>query len=214
MQRACACCLDNTKKNGAPTANADPLASLSRASTVQLKQPEISAAEVIAPGEMRMLALVAHNHMKPAMKVFAEVHRNILRNFVLCGTETTMKVLRNIFKDDPDVQYGPAFTSGPLGGDAQCGAMMCLHQLGGMIFFQDPLTAHPHQPDIAALVRLASIDNIAFATNPVSATLLMLGLKGLLETNRKDLLPCFFTGSSSPAVTYHLEHAGRHLQSI
>merc|ERR1712187_943885 len=159
------------------------------------------------PNEMRMLALVAHNHMKPAMKAFAIAHRRILRNFRLCGTETTLKVLKAIFADDPYVQYGPAFTSGPLGGDAQCGTLLCLHQLGGMVFFQDPLSAHPHAADIAALVRLANIENIAFATNPTSATLLMMGLKRILESGERELMPSFFESCECPAVRRWQERA-------
>lgn len=153
-----------------------------------------------APREMRMLALVANNNMKKAMKAFVISHKKILRNFVLCGTETTLKVLRSVFADDTSVQYGPGFTSGPLGGDAQCGAMMRVQELGGMIFFQDPLTAHPHQADIASLLRLASIENIVVATNPATATVLMMGLKQLLLTGKRHLMPSFFQGSVSPAV--------------
>merc|ERR1711907_168014 len=69
------------------------------------------------PNEMRCLALVAHNHMKPAMRDFVISHKEILRKFRLTGTNTTMAMLREVFGDDPTVQYGPSFASGPLGGD-------------------------------------------------------------------------------------------------
>merc|ERR1711907_921346 len=66
------------------------------------------------PNEMRCLALVAHNHMKPAMRDFVISHKEILRKFRLTGTNTTMAMLREVFGDDPTVQYGPSFASGPL----------------------------------------------------------------------------------------------------
>jgi hypothetical protein len=43
------------------------------------------------PGEMRQLALVAHNHMKPAMKEFIETYSEVLKKFRVTGTNTTMR---------------------------------------------------------------------------------------------------------------------------
>ena len=47
--------------------------------------------------------------------------------------------------DNPKIEYGLTCTSGPLGGDAQVAALMCMEDLGALIFFTDPLSAHPHQ---------------------------------------------------------------------
>ena len=124
----------------------------------------------IRPDEMRCHALVAHNLMKPVMKMFIESHSEILKKFRLTGTNTTMTMCRNVFgEDNEDVSYGPTFTSGPLGGDAQLSALMCLEDLGGLIFFIDPLSAHPHQPDIDSLVRLANVHNVLLCPNPTTA---------------------------------------------
>ena len=38
----------------------------------------------------------------------------------------------------------------------QVGTQMVLQDLGGCIFFTDPLTAHPHAEDIATLLRMCS----------------------------------------------------------
>lgn len=92
------------------------------------------------PEEMRCLALVSHNHMKPAMKDFIQKNKNVLKKFRLTGTSTTMAMLREVYGDDPDVVYGPSCQSGPLGGDAELCAQMCLGELGGIIFFQDPVS--------------------------------------------------------------------------
>ena len=38
-----------------------------------------------------------------------------------------------------------------------------------MIFFRDPLSAHPHHADIEALGRLCDVYQVPFATNPTTA---------------------------------------------
>jgi len=69
-----------------------------------------------APTEMRQLALVAHNHMKPAMKQFIETYSEILKKFRITGTQTTMKMCKSMWgEDDPSIHYGLTCTSGPLG---------------------------------------------------------------------------------------------------
>ena len=71
------------------------------------------------PTEMRQLALVAHNHMKPAMKLFIETHAEILKKFRITGTNTTMSMCKTVFgEDDDSIVYGATCSSGPLGGDA------------------------------------------------------------------------------------------------
>ena len=58
---------------------------------------------------------------------------------------------------------------------------MVLEDLGGIIFFTDPLTAHPHAEDIATLLRMADINNVMHATNPITAVALIPVLRALSE---------------------------------
>merc|ERR1712178_210969 len=160
---------------------------------------------VFKPNDMRCLALVAHNHMKPAMLDFVKSHKEILKKFRLTGTNTTMTMLKEVFGDDPNVQYGPSFSSGPLGGDAELSALMSLQDLGGMVFFQDPLSAHPHQADIDSLNRLANVHNILTANNPSTAHALCFVLKCALEAGRLDKIPSFFCTLKSPGVKVYQE---------
>lgn len=158
-----------------------------------------------APTEMRQLALVAHNHMKPAMKQFIETYSEILKKFRITGTQTTMKMCKSMWgEDDPTINYGLTCTSGPLGGDAQIAALMCMEDLGGMIFFIDPLSAHPHQADIDSLLRLSNCGNIIVCTNPASATSMMHTLRAALtkrdNVSARGMIPSFFETLESPAV--------------
>ena len=98
---------------------------------------------VFGPEEMRCLALVSHNNMKDSMRQFVLANKNVLKKkFRLTGTNTTMTMLKEIFGADPEVVYGSACKSGPLGGDAQLVAMAVSGEVGGCIFFIDPMD-HP-----------------------------------------------------------------------
>jgi len=154
-----------------------------------------------APSDMRQLALVAHNHMKPAMKEFIQTYSEVLKKFRITGTQTTMRMCKTLWgEDNPDIEYGLTCTSGPLGGDAQIAALMCMEDLGALIFFVDPLSAHPHQADIDSLNRLSNCGNVIVCPNPTSAMSMMYTLKGALEGGSRGLIPSFFETLESPAV--------------
>ena len=63
----------------------------------------------------------------------------------------------------------------------QVGTQMVLQDLGGIIFFTDPLTAHPHAEDIATLLRMADMGNVLHATNPTTALALVPVLRAVAE---------------------------------
>mmetsp|Transcript_8944 Transcript_8944/g.17825 ORF Transcript_8944/g.17825 Transcript_8944/m.17825 type:complete len:361 (+) Transcript_8944:205-1287(+) len=187
---------------------------LSLADAVGTATDEVTApfTSTFAPGEMRQLALVAHNHMKPAMKQFIETYSEILKKFRITGTQTTMKMCKSMWgEDDPAIHYGLTCTSGPLGGDAQIAALMCMEDLGGIIFFVDPLSAHPHQADIDSLLRLANCGNVIVCPNPASASSMMHTLRcALLKGERaRGMIPSFFETLESPAVEEY-----KHAQAV
>jgi methylglyoxal synthase len=187
---------------------------LSLAEQVGTATDEVTApfTSKLAPNEMRQLALVAHNHMKPAMKQFIETYSEILKKFRITGTQTTMKMCKSMWgEDDPAIHYGLTCTSGPLGGDAQIAALMCMEDLGGIIFFVDPLSAHPHQADIDSLLRLANCGNVIVCPNPASASSMMHTLRcALLKGERaRGMIPSFFETLESPAVEEY-----KHAQAV
>merc|ERR1712176_1608368 len=117
------------------------------------------------------------------------------------GTNTTMRMCKSLWGDsNPDVEYGLSCTSGPLGGDAQIAALMVMEDLGGIIFFVDPLSAHPHQADIDSLIRLANCGNVILCINPSSAMSMMSTFRCALEQGNRGMIPSFFQTLESPAV--------------
>lgn len=121
---------------------------------------------------MESLALIAHDGKKPAMMEWAIRHKDFLMTRNLITTGTTGARLES--------EVGLTVTrmlSGPLGGDLQIGALVATQQIEAVIFLRDPLTPHPHEPDISALTKVCDTHNIPLATNVATADLVILGLQ-------------------------------------
>ena len=110
------------------------------------------------------IALVAHDHQKKSLLKWAKKNKKILKNHKLFATGTTGILLEKEL-DLPVHKY----MTGPLGGDQQIGASIVEGGINLLIFFWDPLEPMAHDPDIRALLRLASVWNIPLACNQASA---------------------------------------------
>ena len=122
--------------------------------------------------QQKFVALIAHDDKKDDMLALVREWREILAHESLLATNTTGSVIER--------ETGLPVTkmlSGPLGGDLQIGAMIATEQVKAVIFLRDPLTAHPHEPDITALMKVCDTHNVALATNLATAELILSALR-------------------------------------
>ena len=132
------------------------------------------------------IALVAHDARKKELIDWVKFNKQSLYNHHIIATGTTGKLLGNIMVKqvaETDWKGNEYFVnkylnvtsvlSGPLGGDQMIGAMIAQGQIDVLIFFCDNLITQGHQTDISALTRLASLYNIAFATNRTTADMIL-----------------------------------------
>ena len=110
------------------------------------------------------IALIAHDNKKHELMDWCKEHYETLKDHKLCGTGTTARMITD--------QTGlpvKGYNSGPLGGDQQIGAKIVEGRIDLVIFFSDPLTAQPHDPDVKALLRIAQVYDIPIANTKATA---------------------------------------------
>ena len=119
-------------------------------------------------GKQKNIALIAHDQKKRELIDWCQEHREVLAKHFLCGTGTTARMIT-----DSTGLPVKGYNSGPLGGDQQIGAKIVEGKIDFVIFFSDPLTAQPHDPDVKALLRIAQVYDIPIANNKASAVFMI-----------------------------------------
>jgi methylglyoxal synthase len=117
----------------------------------------------------RCIALIAHDQKKDDMADFARRHQAKLESWRIVATGTT----GGRIKDSVPSLDVTRLKSGPLGGDQQIGALISTGEVDMLVFFVDPLTPMPHDVDVKALMRLATVYDIPMALNLATADILM-----------------------------------------
>ena len=110
------------------------------------------------------LALVAHDSKKGDMVRLVKAHKENLAELDLVATRGTGQAI--------EARAGLPVTlvqSGSHGGDQQIGALVANGDVRAVIFLRDPLMAHPHEPDVSALLRVCDVHDVPLATNLASA---------------------------------------------
>jgi methylglyoxal synthase len=119
-------------------------------------------------GEINMenltIALIAHDAKKDDMVQLVKTHEKEIAELNLVATRSTGQSIQ--------ARTGISVTlmqSGCLGGDQQIGALVANGEIQAVIFLRDPLMAHPHEPDVTALLRICDVHGVPLATNIATA---------------------------------------------
>lgn len=119
-----------------------------------------------------LIALIAHDQRKAQMVEFVARHLDYFRTVRTVATGTTGKLLCDRLGLDVE-----CVAHGPEGGDLIIGGRVAENLVQAVIFFRDPLTAQPHEPDVSALMRVCDVHSVPLATNPVTAEAIMSWLR-------------------------------------
>lgn len=115
------------------------------------------------------IAIIAHDGKKADMVQFLNKNIDILlqENIKIIATGTTGG------KAEAVGVKVKKLLSGPMGGDAQIAARVAEGKCKMVLFFKDPMSSHPHEPDINMLIRICDVHNVPVATNEATAQLLL-----------------------------------------
>jgi len=114
------------------------------------------------------IGLVAHDGKKGELMEWCAFNRGTLSKHELWATGTTGTLIEH--------EIGlkiHRLLSGPKGGDQQIGAMIATGKLDVLFFFWDPEWPQPHDPDVKALLRLATLWNAPTACNTATADMII-----------------------------------------
>ena len=116
-------------------------------------------------------ALIAHDKKKELMVQFCTAYKAVLVQHNLCATAGTGDLVEEM--TGLPVQK---FLSGRQGGDEQIGSRIAYNEIDMVLFFEDPLTPMPYEPEVNNILRLCDVHTIPIATNMATAEVLVLGL--------------------------------------
>lgn len=117
------------------------------------------------------IALIAHDSKKELLVQFCIAYCGILSRHSLCATGTTGKLVAEA--TGLDIQK---FLSGKQGGDQQIAARIACNEIDLLLFFRDPLSRKPHEPNESNMFKLCDVHNIPFATNVATGEVLVRAL--------------------------------------
>lgn len=118
------------------------------------------------------IALIAHNTKKELMVQFCIAYCGVLSKHNLCATGITGKMVAEA--TGLNVQR---YLSGSQGGDQQIAARISCNEIDLLLFFRDPISVKPHEPNDMNLLRLCDVHNIPVATNIATAEALIHALE-------------------------------------
>ena len=117
------------------------------------------------------IALIAHDSKKELMVQFCMAYRHILEQHRLLATGTTGRLI----EENTGLKV-TKFLPGGHGGAEQIVARIACEEVDMLLFFRDPISAKPSEPNEMNLLRICDVHNVPVATNIATAEVLIHGL--------------------------------------
>ena len=118
------------------------------------------------------IALIAHDSRKELMTQFCTAYIRVLSQNELVATGVTGKVVHDATGLPVRCLY-----PGGRGGAEQISSMIACGEVDMLLFFRDPVSARPDEPNAVNLLRLCDMHTIPVATNIATAEVLIHGLE-------------------------------------
>ena len=118
------------------------------------------------------IAIMADDNKKELMTQFCIAYCGILSKHDLCATGTTGKLIAEATGLQVD-----CLMAGTVGGEEQLLGRIEYDEIDLLLFFRDPLSPKPEEPDENSLLRLCDVHNIPVATNIATAEALIHSLE-------------------------------------
>ena len=118
------------------------------------------------------IALIAHDSKKELLVQFCIAYCGILSRHNLSATATTGKQVAQA--TGLEIQK---YLSGSQGGGEQIAARISCNEIDLLLFFRDPISPKPHEPNEMDLLRLCDVHNVPVATNIATAEALIHALE-------------------------------------
>jgi methylglyoxal synthase len=119
--------------------------------------------------KIKMIALVAHDSRKKDLIEWIEFNWGTLSDCEFVCTGTTGRLVEEALKKKGVNPKIVKLKSGPLGGDVELSALTAEGKIDYLIFFWDPMEPQPHDVDVKALLRIATLYNIPTAMSRSTA---------------------------------------------
>lgn len=117
------------------------------------------------------IAIIAHDSKKELMTQFCIAYCGVLSRHTLCATGTTGKMISDVTGLEIN-----RFMSGRQGGAEQIASRISCDEIDILLFFRDPLSPKPHEPNEFNLIRLCDVHNVPVATNVATAEVIIMAL--------------------------------------
>ena len=118
------------------------------------------------------IALIAHDSRKELMTQFCTAYIRVLSQNELVATGVTGKVVHDATGLPVRCLY-----PGGRGGAEQISSMIACGEVDMLLFFRDPVSARPDEPNAVNLLHLCDMHTIPVATNIATAEVLIHGLE-------------------------------------